>query len=228
MGGFDKPQKWFIYSASAGADSPREPTYTLEMCMTSLDREKASVFYKTQWSSAASMTNDSGIRMILPKSDICDFEFEPCGYSMNAIEDGAISTIHVTPEDGFSYASFEAVGYDPKDVSLEQLVGRVLACFEPGEFSIAVGAGVASKSLEKTCAIDVEGYTLEEKSHEELGQEGSMVYQKFVKKDGSCCGSPRSVLKSGSWKEKENEEKEYECAKSENQWSLVMHWMSQG
>jgi S-adenosylmethionine decarboxylase len=208
MGGFDKPQKWYVYSASAGPVPACDQVYTLEMCMTSLDRERASVFYKTQWSSAETMTNDSGIRMILPKSDICDFEFDPCGYSMNAIEGDAISTIHVTPEDGFSYASFEAVGYDLND-GLEQLVQRVLACFEPGEFSIAVGAAVASKSLEKTCAIDVEGYTLEEKSHEELGCEGSIMYQKFVKKDGSCCGSPRSVLKGGNWKEKENEEKEY-------------------
>jgi len=208
-GGFDKPQKWFVYSASAGPVSVRDNVYTLEMCMTSLDREKASVFYKTQFSSAASMTKESGIRMILPKSDICDFEFDPCGYSMNAIEDGAVSTIHVTPEDGFSYASFEAVGYDFNETSLEQMVERVLACFEPGEFSISVGAAVASKFLEKTCSIDVEGYSVEEKSYEELGSEGSIVYQKFVKKDGSCCGSPRSVLKSSNWKVNENEEKEY-------------------
>jgi len=209
MGGFDKPQKWFVYSASAGPVFPRDQVYTLEMCMTSLDREKASVFYKTQSSSAATMTNESGIRSILPNSEICDFEFDPCGYSMNSIEDGAISTIHVTPEDGFSYASFEAVGYDFNEVSLEQLVQRVLACFEPGEFSIAVGADVASKRLEATCSIDIEGYSVEEKSYEELGCEGSIVYQKFVRKEGSCCGSPRSVLKCDkNWKE--NEEKEYQ------------------
>ncbi|KAI3816472.1 hypothetical protein L1987_16170 [Smallanthus sonchifolius] len=206
MGGFDKPQKWFVYSASAGPVSACEQVYTLEMCMTSLDREKASVFYKTDSSSAATMTNESGIRMILPKSEICDFEFDPCGYSMNAIEEGAISTIHVTPEDGFSYASFEAVGYDLKDESLKQMVQQVLACFEPGEFSIAVGA---PNSLEMIRSILVEGYSLEEKSYEELGCEGWIVYQKFVKKDGSCCGSPRSVLKCDNWKEKDNEEKEY-------------------
>ncbi|XP_076898083.1 S-adenosylmethionine decarboxylase proenzyme-like [Bidens hawaiensis] len=210
MGGFDKPQKWLVYSASAGPANTRDQVYTLEMCMTSLEREKASVFYKTDSSSAATMTNESGIRNILPKSEICDFEFDPCGYSMNSIEDGAISTIHVTPEDGFSYASFEAVGYDFNEMSLEQLVQRVLACFEPGEFSIAVGADVASKCLEKTCLIEVEGYNVEEKSYEELGCEGSIVYQKFVRKDGSCCGSPRSVLKcEKNWKEKVNEEKEY-------------------
>lgn len=43
------------------------------------------------------MTINSGIRKIRSDSDICDFEFDPCGYSMNAIEGSAISTIHVTP-----------------------------------------------------------------------------------------------------------------------------------
>ncbi|XP_023762059.1 S-adenosylmethionine decarboxylase proenzyme [Lactuca sativa] len=212
MGAFDKPNKWYVYSAFANsdsgvADSDSGDMYTLEMCMTTLDREKASVFYKTEWSSAETMTNDSGIRSILPNSGICDFEFDPCGYSMNGIEDSAVSTIHVTPEDGFSYASFEAVGYDLKEIGLESLVRRVLDCFEPGEFSIAVGGGIGNGI---GSGIEIEGYGVEEKSYEEIGGGESIVYLKFVKEGGSCCGSPRSVLKSGGWKEKENEEKEYE------------------
>ena len=51
------------------------------------------------------MTDNSGIRKILPNSEICDFDFEPCGYSMNSVEVAAVSTIHITPEDGFSYAA---------------------------------------------------------------------------------------------------------------------------
>jgi S-adenosylmethionine decarboxylase len=50
------------------------------------DREKASVFFKEQTGSAAEMTVNSGIRKILPNSEICDFDFEPCGYSMNSVE----------------------------------------------------------------------------------------------------------------------------------------------
>ncbi|KAH9297807.1 hypothetical protein KI387_029489 [Taxus chinensis] len=49
------------------------------------------------------MTLNSGIRDILPSSKISDFEFDPCGYSMNEIEADVVSTIHVTPKDGFSY-----------------------------------------------------------------------------------------------------------------------------
>ncbi|KAB2624420.1 S-adenosylmethionine decarboxylase [Pyrus ussuriensis x Pyrus communis] len=203
MGKSDGPQKWHVYSATAESASLDEPVYTLEMCMTGLDRGKASVFYKTQLSSATAMTTESGIRKILPDSDICDFEFDPCGYSMNSIEGAAISTIHVTPEDGFSYASFETAGYDLKDVNLNQLVERVLVCFQPKEFSIAVHSNVASKSLQQHCSVDLKGYCREESSHEELGLGGAIVYHRFLKTER--CSSPRSTLK-GCWREEEEEE----------------------
>ncbi|KAF8389860.1 hypothetical protein HHK36_024377 [Tetracentron sinense] len=203
MCGFDKPQKWHVYSASVeSVNDPVFPLYSLEMCMTGLDKKSASVFYKTEASSAAMMTDISGIRKILPKSEICDFEFDPCGYSMNSIEEAAISTIHVTPEDGFSYASFEAVGYDLKVVNLNKLVERVLACFKPNEFSIALHADVANKELGCDLPLNLKGYSLGERSCEVLGNGGSIVYQSFVK--AASCGSPRSILK-GFWKEEDEE-----------------------
>ena len=202
LGGQDKAQNWHVYSASADSVTQCDNVYTLEMCMTGLDREKAQVFYKEQSASAAMMTVNSGIRKILPDSEICDFDFEPCGYSMNSVEGAAVSTIHVTPEDGFSYASFETVGYDFKAVNLNEMVQRVLACFLPTEFSVAVHVDGASKSFEQTCFLDVKGYCREERSHEGLGMGGSVVYQKFGKT--SDCGSPRSTLK--CWNEEDEEE----------------------
>ncbi|XP_054825264.1 S-adenosylmethionine decarboxylase proenzyme [Prosopis cineraria] len=202
MGGVDSPQKWHVYSASANSVSACDSVYTLEMCMTGLDRDKASVFYKDQADSAAHMTLKSGIRKILPESQICDFEFDPCGYSMNSVEGAAVSTIHVTPEDGFSYASFETAGYDLKALNLKQLVLRVLSCFEPEEFSVAVHVDVARKTFEQCCLLDLKGYSRKEGSLEELGMGGSVVYQKFVKT--AECGSPRSTLK--CWKDEVEEE----------------------
>lgn len=204
MGNSQEPQKWHVYSASADTASSVDPVYTLEMCMTGLDKEKASVFHKAQSSSAALMTINSGIRKILPDSEICDFDFEPCGYSMNAIEEAAVSTIHITPEDGFSYASFETVGYDLKDMKFEQLTARVLACFQPREFSIAVHADVACGSLEENCSPNVKGYSCGESSYKELGMGGSIVCHKYVRTNDSY-GSPRSTL-SCCWKEEKEEE----------------------
>ncbi|PSS30554.1 S-adenosylmethionine decarboxylase beta chain like [Actinidia chinensis var. chinensis] len=204
MGSDDRPQKWHVYSASAEPTNPLDhPVSTLEMCMTGLDKKAASVFFKTHASSAAAMTDLSGIRKILPASEICDFEFDPCGYSMNAIEGGAISTIHVTPEDGFSYASFEAVGYDLKVVSLDNLLERVLDCFQPREFSIALHADVG-KELGSDFCLDVKGYLCGERSYEVLGKGGSIVYHSFIRDGG--CGSPRSILHC-CWSENEDDEK---------------------
>ncbi|KAF2313724.1 hypothetical protein GH714_012973 [Hevea brasiliensis] len=165
--------------------------------------DRASVFYKTQSSSAAVMTEESGIRKILPQSDICDFDFDPCGYSMNAIEGDAISTIHITPEDGFSYASFEAVGYNFEDMNLTQLLERVLACFEPTEFSIALHSEVLHDELGKKLALDVKGYSSGGRNHEDLGKGGTIIYESFVRSKG--CASPRSILKC-CWSEDEKDE----------------------
>ncbi|KAI5391970.1 hypothetical protein KIW84_076677 [Lathyrus oleraceus] len=139
MGDADKSQIWHIYSASAKLEASPEAAHGLEMCMTAL------------------MTKNSGIRKIIPKSDICDFEFDPCGYSMNGIEGNAISTIHVTAEDGFSYASFEVVGYEYEEKSLNEVVERVLACFYLAEFSIALHIDMNGEKLDKF-PLDVKGY----------------------------------------------------------------------
>lgn len=206
MGNPAKPQKWHVYCASAGVQSCDDPVYTVEMCMTGLNREKASVFFKSNSASAAAMTEASGIRKILPNSEICDFDFDPCGYSMNAIEGPAISTIHITPEDGFSYASFEAVGYDPKVVDLSQLVERVLACFRPSEFSVAVHAEINAKTIEQKCALKVNGYSREEGAIEEVGTGDSVFYQKFCKATGGHVSS--KVTLKCCWKEEKEEEKD--------------------
>ena len=43
LGGQDKAQNWHVYSASADSVTQCDNVYTLEMCMTGLDREKAQV-----------------------------------------------------------------------------------------------------------------------------------------------------------------------------------------
>lgn len=208
MGASDDRQKWHVYSASASSVESSNPVYTLEMCMTGLDREMASVFYKNDSSFATLMTNKSGIRKILPESDICDFEFNPCGYSMNSIEGAALSTIHVTPEDGFSYASFETAGYDFKVVNLRLMIERVLSCFQPWEFSVALHIDFGSKLYHQSYILDMKAYSNTEKTHEALGMGGSIIFQKFVRT--ATCGSPRSILKSRAEEEEDEEEEEKE------------------
>ncbi|CAN6820375.1 unnamed protein product [Brassica oleracea] len=60
MGKDDETKKWHVYSASSPAkNNNNNNVYTLEMCMTCLDKDKASVFYKNE---SNSMTDNSGTR----------------------------------------------------------------------------------------------------------------------------------------------------------------------
>ena len=75
--------------------------------------------------SAKHTTVASGIASMLSKADIDDFVFEPCGYSMNGCDGEGFSTIHITPEEAFSYASLELSGYPAKGVEPTAIVTKV-------------------------------------------------------------------------------------------------------
>ncbi|MCL7040297.1 hypothetical protein MKW94_028399 [Papaver nudicaule] len=176
-------RNWHIYSASHDIEEEEEetkesPVITLEMCMTGLNKECASVFFKKSADyTAKEMTKLSGINEILPESKICDFDFDPCGYSMNAIDGTGLSTIHVTPEDGFSYASYEAMRFDTSAVGFKPLIKRVLKCFGPSEFSIAVTCDGGVDNWGQ--ADEVDGYSCESSVKQELAGGTSVVYRCF-------------------------------------------------
>lgn len=119
---------------------------TVEILMTSLDKSKSSVFF--QKSGRGPMITASGIDRLFPGSKISDMEFPECGYSMNGIVGGSVYTIHVTPEDGCSFASFELCHFHPDDVDLSLLVESVVSCFDPANFTVAiVGSSKFSREL---------------------------------------------------------------------------------
>ena len=99
---------------------------------------------------AASMTDRCGLREVLALGESCgsggegggaaamvvdDWAFEPCGYSMNALRGDYYYTVHVTPESGYSYASFET--NDPAYASAEG-VRRVAAAFMPETLTVTL------------------------------------------------------------------------------------------
>lgn len=175
-------RNWHIYSAVKSQPNVNgTDLITLEMCMKGLNKEKAAVFFKKSGgdSSAEKMTKMSGISEIIPNHAICDFEFDPCGYSMNGIEGAAYSTVHVTPEDGFSYASYEAMGFDAAELPFSHLVSRALRCFSPAEFSIAATCGRDSRTWAVDHA-DVEGYTCDNVVKQELPGGELLVYRTYT------------------------------------------------
>jgi S-adenosylmethionine decarboxylase len=63
---------------------------------------------------------------------IDDFVFKPCGYSMNAIKGHQYCTIHLTPQQEYSYVSFET------NVGLDEIIAIPLAVFNPESFDVVL------------------------------------------------------------------------------------------
>ena len=122
------------------------------------------------------ITQHLGIDKLFDKDEsiIDSFGFEPCGYSANGIigsgsgypsaegddrEGGGYWTIHVTPEEGWSFASFEcnvplplknegfaANGKRSHRPDLKTLIRRVVDIFEPGRLSITLFLSAESEN----------------------------------------------------------------------------------
>lgn len=136
---------WYLYTL----DKPcirAKSDQTLEVIMMELDPEIMKIFYQEYTSSAAEATKKAGIDKIFPNAKIFDYLFDPCGYSMNGLlPDGHYFTIHITPEPGFSYVSFETnVPY----TQYNDLVRKVVAMFNPGKFATTIFSGKAATSLD--------------------------------------------------------------------------------
>lgn len=85
----------------------------------------------------------TGVGRIFPDAIVSDHEFQPCGFSMNTIEGHVVSTIHVSPQEESSYASFEAMGYDlSTQEKLSLVIEQVLDCFKPNQLTLAIYSSV--------------------------------------------------------------------------------------
>lgn len=153
---------------SAGRSSAAD--ITVELLMTELDPASAAQFELPSAAAqhaaisnpdtqdvghvvGAQLLRRSGLDRIVPEDPACDsdtkhdaFAFTPCGFSSNTILRGdRYYTIHVTPENGWSYASFET-NFSPSPdhhadgLGLHAIVLRVLRAVRPGRFALVVCA----------------------------------------------------------------------------------------
>jgi hypothetical protein len=110
------------------------PEKTLEIMMHNLDRDVARTFYRRE-GQEADQEKFPGMADLISGSETDEFNFAPCGYSMNGLNNEAYYTIHVTPEPHCSYASFETNLSLP---SYKDLICRVLDTFKPGSLSLTL------------------------------------------------------------------------------------------
>lgn len=162
-----------LVPATSGQD------YTLEILMTKLGAAGRRPFLfvddnaavdssdpeKVSKAKGALVSCQLGIASIFPPSRtrLDSYAFDPCGYSANALVDPVSGdegyyTIHVTPEEGWSYASFEcnvpvhpspggsqSEGGDDHDNNgcesmpdLETLIQHVVNIFQPGHLTLTL------------------------------------------------------------------------------------------
>lgn len=152
------------------------PDYTIEILMSDLRKTSRDSFFfseelasKSPSTLALDISHDLGINDIFPShlTSLDAYAFTPCGYSSNALikrEGEPLSesphvppshhpgegyfTIHVTPEEGWSYASFECNvplslsspgGNNPRAIpDITTLVRRVVSIFQPGRITLTL------------------------------------------------------------------------------------------
>ncbi|KAL0388688.1 UNVERIFIED_CONTAM: S-adenosylmethionine decarboxylase proenzyme 4 [Sesamum radiatum] len=186
--------KWHVFTATdeedmhADADADADDLYTVEICMTELDRVLAKKFFrrfndgKTGDSAGKEMTEITGIRDVNRNALICDYAFDPCGYSMNGLDGNRYLTVHVTPEDGFSYASFECVGsvYDDREEFFEVLQ-KVVKIFRPAALSVSTTCPTGHEIWRGVAkAIEPLGMQLRSRAADEFPATGTVVSQAFT------------------------------------------------
>jgi S-adenosylmethionine decarboxylase len=115
------------------------------------------MFTQSYGLNAEQLTQKTGIADLLPGAVLDAFLFEPCGYSMNGIlPNGGYFTIHITPEEDFSYVSFET---NVQQDSYSELISNVIDMFKPRKFLTTVLANEESPLFEsKRCADKFEDY----------------------------------------------------------------------
>ncbi|EHA8588775.1 S-adenosylmethionine decarboxylase proenzyme 4 [Cocos nucifera] len=179
---------WHVYSAAADLFSVLQPSSsTIEVCMTELDCSLARQFYRRNGDhrsgddAGAEMTELTGIGGINPRALVCGFAFEPCGYSMNGLDRDRYSTIHVTPEDGHSYASFECIG----GREVMDYLKKVVHVFRPGAVSVCMGVTGTDDDEERVRsavvrALEPLGLSCRSRAAEDFPGAGTVTYQTFT------------------------------------------------
>jgi S-adenosylmethionine decarboxylase len=112
----------------------------MSMTMYGLDKDFTANFFSEEFVSTGAETCKiraaSRLSEIVTDSwELHDLQFAPCGYSVNAIQGDEYQTMHITPEDHCSFASYET---NSKMVNLSQRMRTVLSVFKPQRFTVIV------------------------------------------------------------------------------------------
>ena len=205
MGSLNK-DCWYMYTMKDfSRQMTSEPDQTIEILMSELDPEIMQIFHRENSNTAqearevlafdkailnAISLQKSGISSLVHNMKIDDYLFHPCGYSMNGVllnenEDyglGEYVTIHITPEQQFSYVSFES---NVPAASYLSIVTNVLNTFNPGQFILTIFATKVVCTSHVFCLDTISSQTsVAAPSHQEL--KISTRFHHWVRNDIQC------------------------------------------
>jgi len=172
---------WNVYVADYSEHSRAIGTETtIEILMHHLDRDVMSQFYKKD--EVGDRDKFPGMADILPGSETDEFNFTPCGYSMNGLNNDSYYTIHITPEPQCSYVSFET------NLSLpcyRALVSHVLSIFKPGTASVILVTERSSSDVSPRNALelDIPGFVVKHKSVNELEENCDVTFMNLMSEE---------------------------------------------
>lgn len=188
---------WYLYLADYSEPTRIiTPEVTLEIMMHNLDAGVAAQFYRKEETS--DKDKFPGIADLIEGSQTDEFNFSPCGYSMNGLSNSAYYTIHVTPEPICSYASFET------NLSLNSytvLIQHVLSIFKPGTFTVTFFSekpttAAASSLFTKTpFCLELDGYTMKHKTFSELEGNCDILMANYESSNFSQKEKPKRKVK---------------------------------
>ena len=117
---------------TVGPFRPEEDDVTTELLMHHIRGPRAGLF-RAGGAGAPDLRGALGLGPFLDGFAIDDHAFAPRGYSLNAVRDGRYMTLHVTPEEDGSYASFET-NLPPS--ARPGLLAALLGTFRPFSFDL--------------------------------------------------------------------------------------------
>ncbi|MFP4452694.1 MAG: hypothetical protein ACLFNW_00200 [Desulfobacterales bacterium] len=156
-----------IFYASAPADAKglipeAEEDETLELLMHDLDPQVLKAFIPGPGEKPEDIEARTGINRLYPDMVSDSFVFEPYGYSMNRISGEYYATIHVTPEETGSYASFET---NVAESDYHEKINQIMEIFKPGRFTMVFTEAISETNPgEGKLPRQITGYRRPEKS----------------------------------------------------------------
>lgn len=114
--------------------APSGPDVTLQILMHDLDMDAETVFAAVPVDACRAPAIDR-ITSLFSGMQLDQHFFAPCGYSLNGVAGGHYGTVHVTPQQGGSYASFET---DCPGGDTGGILHTLTEVFRPGRFGTLV------------------------------------------------------------------------------------------